>query len=254
MTVKLSATAPDGFIAFSHCGDDWRDVRDHIREQLGIPTDNWKRERPDDASKACSEPAAPPDDSTRIASAMSRWRASVPRGTHVERYLASRGLELGDDLAGEVIRFHPGVNAMVALFRDVRTDEPRAVSRTFLDQDARKIERKFLGPTRNSAVKLDGDDTVLGGLFIGEGVETCLAARQVGLKPCWALGSAGAIATFAVLPAIEALSVIVDHDPNGAGEKAARAAEAHWRAAGREVNLLRSDAPGDFNDLHRGAA
>jgi hypothetical protein len=36
LSVRLSATAPDGFIAFSHAGDDWRACRDHVRHLLGI--------------------------------------------------------------------------------------------------------------------------------------------------------------------------------------------------------------------------
>jgi hypothetical protein len=61
------------------------------------------------------------------------------------------------------------------------------------------------------------------------------------------------MAKFPPLPGIECLNLIVDHDPNGAGEKAAREAEVRWRAAGREVRLLQSDAPGDLNDALREA-
>ena len=80
---------------------------------------------------------------------------------------------------------------MLALFRNIHTDEPQAVSRTFLDREGWKLARKFLGPVAGAAVKLDADDTVLSGLHIGEGVETCLTARQKGLKPTWALGKRG---------------------------------------------------------------
>jgi hypothetical protein len=62
------------------------------------------------------------------------------------------------------------------------------------------------------------------------------------------------MARFPLLAGAEALNLIVDNDPSGAGERAAREAEARWRAAGREVSLLRSDAQGDFNDALKGAA
>ena len=190
-----------------------------------------------------------------MAEAIALWRSSVdPRGTVVERYLASRGLDLGDDIAGEVIRWNAGVGAMIALFRNISTNRPHAISRTFFDANARKIARRFLGPVGGCAIKLDANAEVLTGLHIGEGLETCIAARQLGLRPCWALGSAGAVAAFPILSGIEALTVIVDHDESGAGEKAARAVEARWLPAGKEANLLRSDAPGDFNDLLKGAA
>jgi len=58
--------------------------------------------------------------------------------------------------------------------------------------------------------------------------------------------------SFPLLSGIEALNVIVDNDLSGAGERAAREVEARWLAAGREVNLLRSDAPGDLNDALKG--
>jgi hypothetical protein len=53
---------------------------------------------------------------------------------------------------------------------------------------------------------------------------------------------------------VRPLNLIVDHDQNGAGEEAAREAEARWLSAGREVRLLRSDAPGDLNDVIKEAA
>ena len=59
----------------------------------------------------------------------------------------------------------------------------------------------MLGRAKGAAIKLDPDDDVTLGLHIGEGIETCLAARQLGYRPVWALGSAGAIAAFPVLPA-----------------------------------------------------
>jgi hypothetical protein len=123
-----------------------------------------------------------------------------PAGTPVETCLQSRGLEL--DVTGDVLRWHPRLRAMIALFRNIVASEPQAVSRTFLDPEARKIERKFLGPVGGAAIKLDADEDVLCGLHIGEGVETCMAARMIGLRPSWALRSAGAIAGFPVLSGV----------------------------------------------------
>ena len=173
----------------------------------------------------------PPRSATTTADALKIWKASVdPRGTPVEVYLGKRNLKLEDDIAGEVIRWHPGV-AMVALFRNIKTDATQAISRTFLDKDGAKLGRKFLGPVGGAAVKLDADDTVLSGLHIGEGVETALAARQVGLKPAWAHGSKGAIAAFPVLDGIEALTILAEPD----AERDVEACAARWDAAGREV-------------------
>jgi hypothetical protein len=190
---------------------------------------------------------------TTTADSLRLWREGVdPRGVRpVETYLLNRRLEIGEDLAGEVLRWHAGVGALMALFRDIRTDEPRAVSRIFLDCDGRKLDRRFLGPTAGSAVKLDADDAVLEGLHIAEGVETGMAARQFGLRPTWALGSAGAIAAFRVIAGIEALSILTDNDVNGVGERAAHAAETLWLVACHEVRVLMRDKPGDINDALR---
>jgi putative DNA primase/helicase len=207
LSVKLSASAPDGFLVHSFAGDPWQDCRGRNR-------------------------------------ALALWRASGdPRGTLAERYLASRKLDLDTDLAGNVLRWHPGIGAMLALFRDIRTDEPRAICRTFLDHEGRKIERKFLGPVGGCAIMLDGLDIVL---HVGEGVETCMAARQLGLRPTWALGSAGAVAAFPVLGGVDRLNLLQENDD--ASERACEACAARWYAAGREVFFKQPKRGKDAND------
>jgi phage/plasmid primase-like uncharacterized protein len=187
------------------------------------------------------------DSATTTNDALALWNASGdPRGTVVEKYLRRRGLELDDDVATEALRFHSGICAMIALFRDIASDEMHAVSRTFLDRDGNKIGRKFLGPVGGCAIKLDPDDAVVGGLHIGEGVETCLAARQLGLRPAWALGSAGAIASFPVLNGIEALTILQEHD--AASARAVEQCAARWHAAGREVLINEPIGGKDLND------
>jgi hypothetical protein len=159
------------------------------------------------------QPRGADDEERMTVVALDLWAAGVnPRGTLVQVYLASRCLELGEDTAGEVIRWHGGIGAMLALFRDIQTDEPRAVSRTYLDKDTQKIERKFLGPVGGCAIKLDADGAVLGGLLIAEGVESAMAARQLDLRPTWALGSKGAIGAFPVLEGVECLTILGEAD------------------------------------------
>ncbi len=36
MTVRISPSAPDGFLVFSHSGDDFALCKDYVRERLGI--------------------------------------------------------------------------------------------------------------------------------------------------------------------------------------------------------------------------
>jgi putative DNA primase/helicase len=192
-----------------------------------------------------------------------------PRGTLVEEYLTrprphGRGLDFPSDIGG-VVRFHPAcpwrddgsgelirVPAMLAAMRNIHTDEITGVHRTRLTSEGRKIGRKMMGVAAGAAIKLDADAFVTTGLTIGEGIETCLAARQLGFRPVWALGSADAIGRFPVLNGIEALTLLEEGDATGANRRAISACATRWDGAGREVILIESKAGGDINDALQG--
>ncbi len=189
--------------------------------------------------------------------------ARDPPGTVVETYLAKRGLVLPAGAAGDAIRFHPScpfggqnVAAMVALVRNVITDQPRAIHRTALDASGNKIkagaraaDRMALGPIGGGAVKLTPEVTAA--LGVGEGIETTLSLRTIpefGLSPIWSLLAANNLKEFPVLSGIECLWIAVDND--AAGIAAAKAATSRWRAAGREVFCVQPVADGDdLNDI-----
>ena len=101
---------------------------------------------------------------------------------------------------------------MVAAMRSIETDEIVAIQRTRLSPVGQKIDRRMLGPAAGAAIKLDADDAVTHGLAIGEGLETAMTARQLGLRPVWALGSAGAIAAFSPLAGIQSLTILAEND------------------------------------------
>jgi hypothetical protein len=93
-----------------------------VRERLGLTRES---SRPRPAPLKPIKDVEPEGD--RSAAALALWKAGVdPRGTLAERYLASRSLELGDDIAGSVLRWHSGIGAMIALFR---TAEFQSVTR-----------------------------------------------------------------------------------------------------------------------------
>jgi hypothetical protein len=124
-----------------------------------------------------------------------------------------------------------------------------AISRTYIGPDGKKVCKAKTHGEGGGIVRLSPDEDVFEGLFLAEGLETALAAAALGLKPIWATGSAGTMGKFPVLAGIECLTLISDHDANGAGERAAREAEERWLAAGREVRILRAKAVGyDLND------
>ncbi len=209
----------------------------------------------------------PIDDTQRIARALSIWdEARTPIASPVEKYLARRGVGLPED-PRDVIRFHPAcpfagsrTRAMVALVRDIVSNEPVAIHRTALDLAGTKIavngkDRLALGPIRNGAVKLTADENVTLALGVGEGIETALSLKglpEFGDSPVWSVLNANGIATFPNLSGIQTLWIAVDHDP--AGIAAADLCAERWRRAGREVFLVKATAERtDLNDIVREA-
>jgi hypothetical protein len=202
------------------------------------------------------------DEQQRTRIALELWNASQdPRNTIVEEYLVRRCGKLPDELASRVIRLHPSlkldgnqVGAMVALHRDIHTDEPCAVHRTFVDRSGNKIGRKMLGRVSGSAIKLDVHEDVTLGLHLGEGVETCLSGYLRGLRPTWCLGSAGPIGDFPVLAGIESLTIFGELGDGGTNRRNAERCAARWRALDREVLWVRPLTGSDLNDALNGGA
>jgi putative DNA primase/helicase len=277
LAVRFDAKAPDGFVAYSHCGDDWRDCRDHVKQRLGLPEwqpgDGRQRQVPqqhvpkwdlaaiEDELKDMPPPWTE-DELDRITRAQELWDQSEdPRGTLAETYLREvRRLELPDALAGTVLRFHPQcpwrdentgrtiyVSALIVPFRSIADDTITAVHRIALRPDGTKIDRRMLGIVARAAIKLDpaSGDT----LTIGEGIETAMAARELGLAPAWALGSVGAISFFPVLDGIKTLVILGEHD-EGANAHAIEICRTRWRKADRKVRVaMPKEGLSDMNDV-----
>ena len=215
------------------------------------------RQRRADAAKHEAE-----DRRKRSEIARNIWaRAVDPRGTVAEDYLHLRGLTLPADLAGTELRFHPGVPwyfdpdhpdypggwhpSLLAPFRSIETDEITGIHRIRLDRPQRwpKTLRKMLGPVAGSAVKLAD---VEGVLAVAEGIESALAANQMGFGPAWALGCADAVASLPVLEGVSELVLLREND--AASRDATARCAARWRQAGREVFYVEPDHGSDLND------
>jgi putative DNA primase/helicase len=190
------------------------------------------------------------------------WRAARDaHGTPVETYLASRHLIL--PRGADVLRFHPycpfageRTPAMIALVRNIESNEPQAIHRTALDLNGHKTEingksKMALAPIGGGAIKLTSDVEVTIALGVAEGIETALSLQRLPEwlgSPVWSLLNANGVQNFPVLTAVETLAIAVDHDRTG--EKAARAVCERWRAAGREVFLAKPDnTDEDLNDV-----
>lgn len=216
------------------------------------------------ASHQTSRPVEnPTNDALKRRRALRLWRHAVPVvGTLAERYLTERrriDLSALPDYGANSLRFHPNcpfgpgkwLPCLIALRRDVATDEPLSIHRIGLTQDGEKIDRRLLG--HGGVVKLW---PVGAQLTIGEGIETTLAAatrisyRGAPLQPAWAAVSSGALSVLPIIPGVEELIILVDHDVNGAGQAAAFRLSERWSRAGHRVVRLTPKRPNsDFNDL-----
>jgi hypothetical protein len=194
------------------------------------------------------------------------WRASIdPRGTIVEQYLKSRALDLPDEAAFEAIRFHPDCPfmderfpAMVCLVRNIVSNEPQAIHRTALAANGTAIKRNgktfrmSLGAIAGGAIKIDPDEDVTQGVCIGEGFETCLAGRKMGLWPVWSAVSIGGIKNFPILPRLWGLHILKENDANGTSAEDVEVCARRWYEAGRDVIIVEPDIGKDLNDELRG--
>jgi hypothetical protein len=200
--------------------------------------------------------------------ALKLWDAAVPIvGTPVVQYLADvRKIDVSALPPDVDLRFHescpfgPGefYPCMLALVRDVITNQPVAIHRTALTSEvmagAASPERRLLGRPGNGAIKLWPLDSS-SRLVVGEGIETVLAAaihipHRTPLRPAWSMISAGRLEDLPVTPGVSELVILVDHDE--AGRKAAAGCTSRWRRAGRQVVRLQPTRAGtDFNDTIR---
>jgi putative DNA primase/helicase len=183
------------------------------------------------------------------------WWRSIS-GTLAERYLVeTRKLVLPPDITPDVLRFHHACwldgqprPCLLALFRNIHTNEPQAIMRTALTPDAKKIKRMALGPIGAAAIKITDNADVAEGLTIGEGLETTLAGMMLAYAPAWALGSAGGIEAFPAPPGIEALTILAETDDSGANARAIAECADRWAGAGHEVYRTEPLIGGDLND------
>ena len=247
LQVSLSPTAPDGFVVRSFAGDDFAVCRDYVRGALGLVAFRPRREPSRQAPPVRRAQPSHDSDESRQRVALAIWRQTKDlRGTLGDIYLTrDRELNCGEDFSA-FLRWYERDRTLVGLFRDIATNEPRAITRIFLDAEGHKIERKFLGPVGDCAIKIDDDENVTMGLIVGEGLETCVAARQLGYAPVWALGSAGAIGKFPVLNGVEGLTILAEEGVTS--RKEVQACFDRWRAAGRDIVVRKSTVGSDIND------
>jgi hypothetical protein len=202
----------------------------------------------------------------RTRQALTLWNEAQPcRGSPIEAYLYyTRGI--GDWLdtfpfLDKVFRYHAScpfgaerLPCMLALVREIKTNAPVAVHRTALTvgPQPERIERRSLGPTVGGAIKISPDHEVQSGLLVGEGIETVLSASKLlQFKPVWSLIDKNGLAKFPVLSGIESVTIAVDNDPGGDGQRAAAECVQRLTQSGVEVITAQTNLVSDFNDFIR---
>jgi putative DNA primase/helicase len=200
------------------------------------------------------------------------WENARPiePGTIAAAYLEGRGCLLPPFPDETHLRWHPALSdavsgytgpALVALVTAGELGAPINLHRTWLRHDGTgkapiETPRRLLkGHPSRGVIRLWPDAEVTMGLVLGEGIESCLAAARAGLTPVWAAVSAGNLKAFPVLPGLDGLTVLVDHDkPNPktgirAGHDAALAVVERYVAAGfdprRDLRIILSPNEGE---------
>jgi hypothetical protein len=191
------------------------------------------------------------------------WRGARPiAGTLAETYLTARKLHF-DDPEGRVLRFarsrarkHPVTErieyhpALLCALSDAESGDQCGLVNIYLQPHGRDRLRDKKGKTctgrpGSAVIMLSEFGEPVSGLVLCEGVETGIAIFQAELRPIWACGPAGTLATFPVLEGIEALTIAADADKPG--RRAAETLAARWSSHGREVVIV-APSVGDWAD------
>jgi putative DNA primase/helicase len=249
----------------------WRELRDYVNEAVIQALQAIADGKP---PKIVASYSADRRELRTVEGITAEWDGlQSAKGTLAEAYLTNRKLVLPDDVAERVVRFEPRARwnkpyshadrrtrpardpAMVTALRDWHTNEIKCLQRTFLLPDRHERRYAFNTSPKGVAIKIDLIAPSTRRLHVAEGFETALAARQIGLFPVWAIGSAGGIKFFDVIAGIEELIILGEND-NGASADAAKRCIARWEAAGKVATVIRpkDERFNDFNDMIMGRA
>jgi putative DNA primase/helicase len=279
LSILLDDRAPDGFLIHSFAGDDPHECREYVRSKLGLSSYEQTESLLIRTKRHSVDRRLPAqNDDVRRARALATFAEGVLiEGTICEIYLQRR---LGRPLPRiSDVRFHPQCvrrlngaierrPALVALLRDVRSNEPRALHRIFLRADGSdrlrdEMAKSTLSPARGAVVKLTPDHEVTLGLGIIEGLEKGAALLSIGWSPIWCTVGQATMRTFPVLNGIETLTIFADHDLERRhgkrlirpGQDSARECALRWSDAGIETIIhtpVKADA--DWGDALQTAA
>lgn len=198
-----------------------------------------------------------------------QWCGKPPAQTYADRlqrlassstrskYLESRGLEVAPGLRfARSVDYHDAdaVRKYAAMLAPVTRDGKfLTYHATYLldgEKAPEKPYRKLLpGPKTNGAsVALYPPAEVMG---VGEGIETCIAAKMLFRVPVWAALSTSLMKSWEPPAVARVVKIFADHDVNAAGQAAAWHLCHRLRMKGLEVDVVMPAILGDWNDVLR---
>ena len=149
------------------------------------------------------------------------WKQSKPDPEAINTYLDSRNIHL-DKLPAclRLNRYKGNMILVTNLWQPGDGQEVSAVQRTFLDSNYHKTDRKMLGECKGRAAWLSLPAEKM---LFGEGLETVLSAMQAtGIPGVSCMSTNGLKSVSIPTNRVKEIIVLVDSDPNHAGQKAAR--------------------------------
>lgn len=196
------------------------------------------------------------------------WQAtrSIVTGDPVDCYLRARRISY--DIFPVILRLHPHLPyynddrglvghfpAMLAMVQDPN-NHGITIHRTYLGDGCKASvpkPKKLMSPvipgsTQGAAIKLY--DPTDGKLALAEGIETALAFNMATNIPTWATVSAGGMETVILPSSATDITIAVDNDVSGRGQKAAYILSQRLLSEGRKVKRVIPPKIGsDFADM-----
>lgn len=258
---SVSLTLTEDGRVLVHCfsaKDDWRDVRDYLRDRGLLDDDHAPRSG---VRAAPSTVVVQPRIEDRTARARAIWdEGRAIAGSDAHRYLRHRAIAHGLD--SDALRYHSRASALEdrrrrpALLAALTDDRGavQGVQITLLSSlGATKARvatpRRVVGKLLGGAVRLEAAGHTLA---IGEGVETALSASHALRAPTWAALSAWNLAHF--VPPAHLKRLVIAADNGAAGQHAASVLRANLSTTRPELEVEIASPPppyGDWNDHAR---
>jgi hypothetical protein len=204
LSIRLSDSAPDGFVVFSHSGDDVNECRDHVRGKLGLPP--W---HPNGKGNGHPPPRA---------TANGRAAASTPRVIAVYDYTDAEG-----KLLYQVQRLEPKT------FRQRRPDGRGGWITSNVFEGVTRVPYRWPELAIEMAAYPDAP------IFCTEGEKDCDRVRGLGL---FATCVAGSVWTPEIAAMLKGRDIILLEDNDKAGRENAGKAGQALRGVANSIRVV----------------